>query len=279
MNSDPGPPAAPAPNPESAADPAGHRPLAGDPGQPVAIARTPPDEPLERILVIEDELAMRTVLQDALGRRGYRVLSASDGEEGLRRALQEKPDLILLDLMMPRVDGFAVCRELRRLGFPGRILVLTARGRVEDRVRGLDLGADDYLVKPFSRDELLARIRALLRRAPGASEPRAGELAFGDLRIDLAARRVWKAGREVALARKEFAALRLLLERPGAVVTRDEFLDRAWGVTAFPTTRTVDRHIVSLRQKLEDDPAAPAWIQTVHGVGYRWSAAGVVTAE
>ena len=226
---------------------------------------------LERILVVEDEHAMRTVLHDALARRGYRVITADNGETGLERATTEKPDLILLDVKMPRLDGFAVCGELRKRGFTGRILVLTARGRVEDRVRGLDEGADDYLVKPFSRDELLARVRALLRRAKAETElPR--EIVVGDVRIDLPAQRVWKRGRELELAPKEFAALRLLVQHSGEVVTRDQFLDQAWGFAAFPTTRTVDKHIVALRQKLEDDPAHPRWIQTVHGSGYRWTA-------
>lgn len=227
-----------------------------------------PPQPLERILIVEDELSMRTVLADCLERRGYRVLTASDGAQGLDRCLEEKPDLVLLDIMMPKLDGFAVCREVRRLRFRGPILVLTARGQVEDRVRGLDSGADDYLAKPFSRDELLARIRALLRRGQ-ANAAIPGRFSFGDVTVDLEARRVWKAGVEVSLPAKEFAVLRLLLAHPGHVVSRDRFLDRVWGVAAFPTTRTVDKHIVALRQKLEDNPAQPRWIQTVHGEGYR----------
>ncbi|MCW5558073.1 MAG: response regulator transcription factor, partial [Verrucomicrobiae bacterium] len=193
----------------------------------------------------------------------------ADGVSGLRRATEEKPDLILLDLMMPKLDGYAVCQELRRLEIRSPILVLTARGRVEDRVRGLDLGADDYLVKPFSRDELLARVRALLRRRIEA-EPSQAVLRFGDLLVDLPARRVIRDGGDVALAPKEFDALALLIRHAGRVVTREEFLDRVWGCTAFPTTRTVDRHIAGLRQKLEEDPARPRWIHTLHGVGYVW---------
>lgn len=223
----------------------------------------------ERLLIVEDELSMRTVLEDCLARHGYRVLTARDGEEGMKRAAAEMPDLILLDVMMPRLDGFEVCRELRRLGFAGRILVLTARGRTEDRVRGLDLGADDYLVKPFSREELLARIRALLRR-PRATSHEVRERMFGDVRVDLLGQRVWKGKREVELAPKEFAMLRLFLDHPSEVISRERFLDLVWGVTAFPTTRTVDRHVVSLRQKIEDDPGNPVWIQTVHGSGYRF---------
>jgi len=212
---------------------------------------------------------MRTILADCLARRGYRVLTAADGVNGLRRATEEKPDLILLDLMMPKLDGYAVCQELRRLEIRTPILVLTARGRVEDRVRGLDLGADDYLVKPFSRDELLARVRALLRRRTDTA-PAPAVLRFSDLRVDLSARRVTRGGADVTLAPKEFDALALLIRHAGRVVTRQEFLDRVWGCTAFPTTRTVDRHIAGLRQKLEEDPAAPRWIHTLHGVGYVW---------
>lgn len=229
---------------------------------------------LERILVVEDEVSMRTILGDCLERRGYRVLTSADGAEGLRRALEEKPDLVLLDLMLPKLDGFAICRELRRLGFPGRILILTARGRVEDRVQGLDLGADDYLAKPFSREELLARVRALLRRSE-TSVPAGRRLRLGDLEVDFAARRAVRGEIEIPLSAREFAMLALLAERAGAVVTREEFLDRVWGVTAFPTTRTVDKHVVALRQKLEADAAQPRWIQTVHGVGYRLNGARV----
>jgi len=226
-------------------------------------------EPLQRILIVEDESAMRTILADCLQRRGYRVLTAPDGAAGLRRATEEKPDLILLDLMMPKLDGYAVCQELRRLEIRTPILVLTARGRVEDRVRGLDLGADDYLIKPFSRDELLARVRALLRRRQETGSSTA-TYRFGDIQVDLPARRVVRGGTEAILAPKEFDALALLLRHAGRVVTREEFLDRVWGCTAFPTTRTVDKHIAALRQKLEQDPATPQWIHTLHGIGYVW---------
>jgi DNA-binding response OmpR family regulator len=224
--------------------------------------------PLPRILVVEDELPMRTVLRDCLERRGYRVLLAADGAIALDKALEEKPDIIVLDVMMPKLDGFAVCAELRRLGNPAPILLLTAKGSVEDRVTGLDAGADDYLVKPFSRDELLARVRALWRRAQRQTRVLA-TVAFGAVRIDFAAQSAWRAGQPLELTPKEFAMLRLLLESPGQVVSRDRFLDVVWGCAAFPTTRTVDKHIVGLRQKLEDNPEQPCWITTVHGVGYR----------
>jgi DNA-binding response OmpR family regulator len=221
-----------------------------------------------RILVIEDELAMRTALVDILEAEGHRVFSANDGADGLERAVTERPDLILLDVMMHKLDGYAVCAELRRLGHAEPILMLTAKGRVDDRVAGLDVGADDYLVKPFSTDELLARVRALLRR--NQRQTRAvRELVLGQVRIDLVLQRAWRGNAELHLTAKEFAALRLLAEADGEPVTRERFLDIAWGYGSFPTTRTVDNHIASLRAKLEPIPDQPRWIKTVHGVGYR----------
>jgi DNA-binding response OmpR family regulator len=225
-------------------------------------------KPDARILVVEDELPMRTALCDILSGQGYRVMAASDGDEGLARAEREKPNLILLDVMMPGIDGFALCAELRRLALTAPVLMLTAKGRIEDRVRGLDSGADDYLVKPFSRDELLARVRALLRRSR-RSEAGIRELVLGEVRVDFARQRAWKNGTELHLTTKEFGVLQLLAASAGEVVSRDRFLDVVWGYAAFPTTRTVDKHIVSLRAHVEPDPESPRWIQTVHGVGYR----------
>jgi len=214
---------------------------------------------------------MRTALKDCLESEGYRVLTAADGQSGLERALAEKPDLILLDIMMPRLDGFALCAELRRLNNPVPILMLTARGQIEDRVHGLDVGADDYLVKPFSTEELLARVRALLRRVRKPTRAPA-VLTFGDTRVDLAKQTATRGRKPVHLTAKEFAMLRLLAEAQGEPVSRERFLDIVWGYTAFPTTRTVDNHIASLRSKIEQDPENPRWIQTVHGVGYRLEA-------
>jgi DNA-binding response OmpR family regulator len=228
--------------------------------------------PLPRILVVEDERPMRTVLRDCFERQGYRVLVAEDGAAALEIALREQPDLMVLDIMMPRLDGLAVCAELRRLSRPVPVLMLTAKGTVQDRVRGLDHGADDYLVKPFSRDELLARVRALLRRMNRADSS-LGRVTFGEVRIDFAQRRAWYRGEPVALTAKEFEMLRLLLERPGAVISRERFLDAVWGYTAFPTSRTVDRHIATLRAKLGDDADNPRWIRTVHRTGYRFDGA------
>ena len=220
---------------------------------------------MSRILIIEDELPMRTALADVLTGEGYRVLTAADGEEGLRRALDEHPDLILLDLMMPRLDGYAVCAELRRLKNPVPILMLTAKGQLEDRVKGLDLGADDYLRKPFSTEELLARVRALLRRMSRSSQS-VSSLTLGDVRIDFPRQQASRGKKLLHLTVKEFATLRLLAESNGEAVSRERFLDVVWGYAAFPTTRTVDTHIASLRAKL--GPAGRA-IETVHGVGYR----------
>ncbi len=221
-----------------------------------------------RILIIEDELAMRTALVDILEAEGHRVFSAPDGAAGLERAVKERPDLILLDIMMPKLDGYTLCAELRRLGHSEPILMLTAKGRVEDRVTGLDVGADDYLVKPFSTEELLARVRALLRRTRRESRA-VRELVLGEVRIDLVLQRVWRRNSELHLTAKEFATLRLLAEAEGEPVTREQFLDVAWGYGSFPTTRTVDNHIASLRAKIEPTPDQPRWIKTVHGVGYR----------
>ena len=221
-----------------------------------------------RVLVVEDETAMRIALEDCLRGAGFRVILSSDGESGLVRAIEEKPELVILDVMMPKLDGFAVCAEFRRLCSRSAILMLTARGQWEDRVQGLDLGADDYLVKPFRTEELLARIRALLRR----QERKVGgplQIKVGDTEIDLARQIAVRKGRALHLTSKEFALLRLLVDARGEPVPRERFLDVVWGYAAFPTTRTVDNHVANLRAKLEPDPALPRWIKTVHGIGYR----------
>lgn len=223
---------------------------------------------MSRILIIEDERPMRTALEDALAAEGYRLLSAADGASGLEKAVGEKPDLILLDVMMPKLDGFAVCAELRRLGHAAPVLMLTAKGQIDDRVAGLDAGADDYLVKPFNMDELLARIRALLRRS--LKQGRSVDvLKLGETHIDLVRQTAAKGKRELHLTAKEFAMLRLLAEADGEPVSRERFLDVVWGYAAFPTTRTVDNHIASLRSKIEPEPGKPRYLKTIHGVGYR----------
>ena len=221
-----------------------------------------------RLLLIEDEASLRAALVPLLQDAGYHVQSAADGTTGLERAVTGNFDLILLDIMLPGIDGFAICREIRKRGHTMPVLMLTARGTVEDRVRGLDGGADDYLVKPFSGTELLARIRALLRRTSPESRPPAS-LRFGEVEIDFQ-QVTCRLGKDtVDLTAREFRILEVLAAAQGRPVSREEFLDKAWDYHAFPTTRTVDNQILALRQKLEPDPAKPRHIVTVHGVGYR----------
>lgn len=228
----------------------------------------PETAPQPRILIVEDELPMRTALQDILEDEGYRVLLAEDGARALERVVAEKPDLVLLDIMLPRLDGFAVCAEVRRQSNPVPVLMLTAKGQVDDRVQGLDAGADDYLIKPFSTQELLARVRALLRRVQRPTRA-VNNLELGDVKIDFAQRKARRGRKALHFTTKEFAVLQLLAEAAGEPVSRERFLDRVWGYTAFPTTRTVDNHIATIRSKIEKDPENPRWIQTVHGMGYR----------
>ena len=225
---------------------------------------------MPRILIVDDEPEMVRGLEDNLRFEGYQTVSAPDGRRGLELALSEAPDLILLDVMMPGLSGWDVCRQLRARGVDVPVIMLTARGEEADRVKGLELGADDYIPKPFSLRELLARIRAVLRR-PGP-RLKGEELAFSDVRIHLRARLVHKAGDEVRLTRKEFDLLRYLVEHRGEVITRDRLLDEVWGYEQFPTTRTVDTHVLRLRQKFEPDPERPRHILTVHGQGYRFEA-------
>jgi two-component system alkaline phosphatase synthesis response regulator PhoP len=222
---------------------------------------------MPRILIVDDEPAIVRGLEDNLRYEGYETLAATSGEEGLARALSEAPDLVLLDVMMPRRSGWDVCRELRQRGVDVPIIMLTARGEEGDRVRGLELGADDYVSKPFSLRELLARVRAVLRR-PGPRQ-KFEKLIFGDVRIHRRGRRVTRSGREVRLTRREYDLLVYLAEHQGDVVTRERLLDEVWGYERFPTTRTVDTHVLRLRRKLEADPDRPRYIHTVHGQGYR----------
>jgi DNA-binding response OmpR family regulator len=224
---------------------------------------------MSRILIVDDEPEIVRGLEDNLRFEGYQTSTASDGREALTVAAREAPDLILLDIMMPGLSGWDVCRALRGQGIDVPIIMLTARGEEGDRVRGLELGADDYITKPFSLRELLARVRAVLRR-PGPRH-KVEEFAFGDTRVRPRGRQAFRAGREVGLTRKEFELLVYLLEHRGEVVTRERLLDEVWGYERFPTTRTVDTHILRLRRKFEADPDRPAFILTVHGQGYRFA--------
>ena len=221
-----------------------------------------------RLLLIEDEASLRAAIIPLLEDAGYRVLAEVEGIGGLERALSEKFDLILLDVMLPGIDGFAICREIRKRGLGVPVLMLTARGTVDDRVRGLDGGADDYLVKPFSGPELLARIRALLRRAAPDSLPPAS-IRLGEVEIDFQKLTCRRGDAELPLTAREFRMLEVLAAAKGRPVSREEFLDKVWDYSAFPSTRSVDNQILALRQKLEADPAKPCYLTTVHGVGYR----------
>jgi DNA-binding response OmpR family regulator len=226
---------------------------------------------MARILIVDDEPEIVRGLEDNLRFEGYKTFTATDGETALAIAAREAPDLVILDLMMPRMSGWEVCRSLRSRGIDVPIIMLTARGAEPDRVRGLELGADDYITKPFSLRELLARVRAVLRR-PGPRQ-KVEEYAFGDVRVRVRSRQIFTAGREVMLTRKEFDLLVYLLAHRGEVITRERLLDEVWGYERFPTTRTVDTHILRLRRKFEADPDRPCWILTVHGQGYKFAAA------
>lgn len=223
---------------------------------------------MSRIIVIEDDRAILRGLKDNLEYESYEVLTATDGEQGYHLIQEHHPDLIVLDLMIPKMDGYELCRRVRSEGMATPILMLTARSEEVDRVHGLDIGADDYVTKPFSVPELLARIRAILRRVQ-SSTVLPDHLGFDDVFVDFKCFQAKKGGQVMKLSRKEFGVLQLLAARIGKVVTRNELLDEVWGHECYPTTRTVDNHIASLRAKLENDPAKPCHLITVHGVGYK----------
>jgi two-component system alkaline phosphatase synthesis response regulator PhoP len=223
-----------------------------------------------RVLLVEDEAGLRLTLSDRLGSEGYSVETASDGETGLARAASGGYDLIVLDVMLPRMNGFDVCREVRRRGVTTPILMLTARGQVVDKVVGLKLGADDYLTKPFETIELMARLEALLRRAPSAAQPGGDAYRFGEVEVDFRKMEVTRAGAAVDLSALEFKLLRHLIAHRGATLSRDALLADVWGYDEMPLTRTVDVHVAGLRQRIETNPKAPEFILTVHGLGYKF---------
>lgn len=226
----------------------------------------------KRILLIEDEPGLLLTLTDRLRNEGYAVDTASDGDTGLERACSENFDLIILDVMLPRKNGFDVCRDLRQRSSVTPVIMLTARGQVVDKVVGLKLGADDYLTKPFEMLELLARIEALLRRAPaGAPPPADGDIyQFGVVRVDFRRAEVHRDSEPVELSALEFRLLRYFIEHRGDTLSRDELLNEVWGYNALVSTRTVDVHVAWLRQKLEQHPRHPQFILTVHGMGYKF---------
>ena len=227
-------------------------------------------EVTRRVLVVEDEESLVMTLRDRLESEGYAVTVASDGETAFDLATRQPFDLVLLDVALPRKNGFDVCRDLRGRGVQTPILMLTARGQVIDRVLGLKLGADDYLTKPFDAAELLARIEALLRRSRNLAANASDVYSFGGVHVDFRSADVLRDGARIELSGLEFKLLRYFVEHRGALLTRDQLLDKVWGYEAMPVTRTVDVHVASLRQKLERNPSKPEFILTVHGLGYKF---------
>ncbi len=225
-----------------------------------------------KILLVEDEEGLILTLTDRLVSEGFDVVSAKDGEAGFDLAASQRFDLILLDVMLPKKNGNDVCRDLRQQGVSTPILMLTAKGETIDKVLGLKLGADDYLTKPFEVMELLARIEALLRRAPAKTNGNSADaFQFGDVTIDFKRATVAKQDCAVELSAMEFKLLQFLIENRGLVHSRDHLLDQVWGYDAMPSTRTVDVHIAWLRQKLEENSRKPRFIHTVHGMGYKFA--------
>jgi len=225
----------------------------------------------KRVLLVEDEPGLVLTLTDRLANEGYRVETCSDGVSGLERASEGGFDLIILDVMLPRKNGFDVCRDLRQRGVETPVLMLTARGQIVDKVVGLKLGADDYLTKPFEMMELLARLEALSRRAKsGQNDQPQGTYQFGSVRIDFRRAEVVVDGRQKELSAKEFQLLKYFIEHREATLSRDELLNGVWGYDAMPSTRTVDVHVAWLRQKIEPNPRHPQFILTVHGLGYKF---------
>jgi DNA-binding response OmpR family regulator len=235
------------------------------------VSQAPPRPP--RILVVEDDPAVRLSLRLACLKEGFAVDEAGSGPQALEQVARQRPDLVLLDLMLPGQSGFEVCRAVHQRDASLPVIILTARGEEVDKVVGLELGADDYITKPFSPRELIARIRAVLRRAarPADLPSEADELVLGGLRIDLGARAVWVEQRAVSLTRTEFDLLAALATQAGRVLTRDQLVSRVWGYSGEVGTRVLDSHIAHLRAKLEPDPGRPRFVHTVRDVGYRLS--------
>jgi DNA-binding response OmpR family regulator len=226
---------------------------------------------MKRILVIEDEPQMLLGLRDNLELEGYEVQTAADGDEGLNKAAAFNPDLVILDIMLPKKNGFEVCRELRSRSSSLPIVMLTARSAETDKVLGLELGADDYVTKPFSITELLARVRAVLRRAGTQKPANATDVArIGDIEIDFKLHQARRGRQRIEFTAREFDLLRYFVQHTGQVVTREQILNEVWGYEEFPTTRTIDNFVAKLRQKIERAPHAPEHILTIHGSGYKF---------
>jgi len=223
---------------------------------------------MNKVLIVEDEPDMILGLKDNFEFEGYEVLTATDGQAGLEKARKERPDLVILDVMMPRMSGLEVCKALRSEGFDRPIIMLTARGQEIDKVVGLELGADDYVTKPFSIRELMARVRAVLRRSEG--KKRLARYRFGDVDLDFEVYRATRAGESLDLSPREFELLRYLIERKGETVSRERLLEDVWGYESYPSTRTVDTHIAKLRAKIGDSGSEPRFVLTIHGLGYKF---------
>ena len=224
----------------------------------------------KRVLLVEDEPGLVVTLTDRLKSEGYHVSSATDGVSAISVASRQHFDVILLDVMLPGVSGFDVCRDLRQQGVKTPIIMLTARGQIMDKVLGLKIGADDYLTKPFDMLELLARVEVQLRRASALSGTSAAEYRFGDVTVNFRKAEVVRAGVPLELSAREFLLLKYFIEHREATLTRDELLNEVWGYHSMPSTRTVDVHVAWLRQKIEDNPRHPQYVLTVHGMGYKF---------
>ncbi|MBZ5643028.1 MAG: response regulator transcription factor [Acidobacteriia bacterium] len=224
------------------------------------------------VLFVEDEEALRMTVGDRLRNEGYTVEYAVNGDEGFEKATQLPFDLIILDVMLPKKSGFEVCKQIRDAGLITPVLMLTARGQTSDKVNGLKIGADDYVTKPFNMLELMARVEALLRRAPFRPADQTGVFDFGSIHVDLVGTEAARDGVPVNLSAREFQLLRYFIEHRGATLSREELLRQVWGYNADMYTRTVDVHVAGLRQKLEDDPKQPKFILTVQGLGYKFKA-------
>ncbi len=224
----------------------------------------------QRILIVEDEPALLRGLKDNFQSLGFEVLTAPDGEAGLKAALERNPAPILLDIMLPRVNGYEICRAVRQQGLEMPILMLTAKGQEEDIVLGLNLGADDYIAKPFRLAELIARVNAFLRRS---RTQKSATTRFGEFELNVAAHKLFRNGQEVELTPKEFRLLAYFVSRSGCALTRDDILNAVWGNSVMVTPRSIDRCVATLRTKIEPDPGSPAYIQTIRDIGYRFEGA------
>jgi DNA-binding response OmpR family regulator len=225
---------------------------------------------MRKILIVEDDAAILCGLSESLNQQHYEIETATDGEEGFKKARKKNVDLIVLDLMLPKMNGEEICRKLRDEGVNTPIMILTSKNEEASKVLVLELGADDYVTKPFSLLELQARVKALLRRGTSSVE-KVNEFLFGNVKVDFKKHEVVKKGKKVKLTEREFKLLKYLIEHRGEVITRDMLLDQVWGYDSFPTTRTVDNYILLIRHKIEDNPSRPKFILTVHTSGYKFN--------